>query len=51
MSIGRSVISRFEIALVRKDVMEDEAWSKGSSHAGGAAATYGRQRRGKRMRM
>ena len=51
VSIGRSVGSRCERALVRKDVMDEEAWSRGSSQAGGAAATNGRQRRGKRSRI
>ena len=44
--MGRSVGSRCERALVRKDVMEEEAWSRGSSQAGGDAAARGRQRKG-----
>ena len=51
VSIGRSVGSRCERALVRKDVMDEEAWSRGSSQAGGAAATNGRQRRGNMSRI
>jgi hypothetical protein len=34
VSIGRSVGSRCERALVRKDVMDEEAWFRGSSQAG-----------------
>jgi hypothetical protein len=45
VSMGRSVCSRWDVALVIKDVMMEEAWSRGSSHAGGAAAAAGRHRR------